>query len=392
MITGYCCNVHPGTTLQQVKQNLEKHSVEVKRICSPNDFLPVGLWLSKSTVDDLSGSDKAVLEFRDWLDQRGLIPFTINGFPYGDFHQEVVKTEVYRPTWADPSRLNYTIQLARIQRLLAGKQEFQSISTLPLGWPGENGSALTDQQPEFLKACAANLKSLAQTLAEQQQEFGVQTMVCIEPEPGCVIDTAQDIADFFGRYLLDGSEEENKILLRHIGVCHDICHSAVMFEDQDLAVQTYDSVGAKIGKVQVSSALSVAFAGGGHQQDMSKIEQLKTFSEPKYLHQTKVQRSNGEYVFHEDLGHALSSFSGESPENWRVHFHVPLFLERIGLLETTQHEITKLMRSLSDRDHAVAHFEIETYAWNVLPDRESIATDSLAGGIAKEIEWFRSVI
>ena len=33
------------------------------------------------------------------------MPFTFNGFPYGDFHQSVVKHRVYEPTWADAERL-----------------------------------------------------------------------------------------------------------------------------------------------------------------------------------------------------------------------------------------------------------------------------------------------
>ena len=33
-----------------------------------------------------------------------LLPFTFNGFPYGDFHSERVKDAVYRPDWAGDDR------------------------------------------------------------------------------------------------------------------------------------------------------------------------------------------------------------------------------------------------------------------------------------------------
>jgi len=70
---------------------------------------------------------------------------------------------------------------------------------------------------------------------------------------------------------------------------------------------------------------------------------------------------------------------------------VPLFLASIDdMVDTTQQEIAALMDSLSCRSHPVQHFEIETYAWNVLPDKGTHTGESLAHGIAKELSWFRA--
>lgn len=397
MIVGYCCNVHSGTSLGEVKANLEQHSLAVKSKISPDAPLPIGLWLSKATLTDVSREPALVLGFRDWLRERGLISFTFNGFPYGDFHQDVVKKDVYLPTWAEESRLRYTRTLAQIQRVLTRDWgddfQFQTISTLPLGWPTGNAGGFENQDPDFLGQCAGGLKQLASELHQFKEHDGVQTMVCIEPEPGCVLDTADDISRFFDQYLFDGTDKENDIIRQHIGVCHDICHSAVMFEDQEFAVKTYESVGAAIGKVQVSSAVKVAFAGNQSDSDQSKLEKLKTFSEPRYLHQTKVSIDGGqEFRFFEDLSEAIDDFDSTRPSEWRVHFHVPLFLDSIGPLETTQGDVVELMKALALRSHPVRHFEIETYAWNVLPDRESIGGSSLATGIAKEIQWYRDLL
>lgn len=395
MIVGYCCNVHPGTALEQVKANLDEHSTRVKAKHCPDELLPIGLWLSKSTLTDLATGGALVHDFRDWLIDRGLVPFTFNGFPYGDFHQDVVKKDVYLPTWAQDERLEYTLKLAQIQRTLLSsygeEYEFQTISTLPLGWPANHAATFDDLDQDFLQQCAVHLKSLAGQLHRDYEQTAVQTMVCIEPEPGCVLDTADDIGQFFDRYLFDGSENENDIVRRHIGVCHDICHSAVMFEDQRLAVKTYQSAGARIGKVQVSSAVKVKFAGDGSEDDRNKLEQLRTFSEPRYLHQTKValEGSGQEFRFFEDLSEALQTIDVNQRSQWRVHFHVPLFLESIGSLETTQSDVLGLKKALQAHSHPVRHFEIETYAWNVLPGRESLAGASLSDGIAREMAWYR---
>ena len=71
---------------------------------------------------------------------------------------------------------------------------------------------------------------------------------------------------------------------------------------------------------------------------------------------------------------------------WRVHFHVPIFLDSAGTLGTTQDQILEGLPLLSE--FGVKHFEVETYAWNVLPD--PLRSEDLAKGIARELEWLAS--
>ena len=85
MQTGYCGNVHPGKTIDEVKRNLTEHTLEVKSKVRPDQQMNVGLWLSATAARELDDRDR-LLEFRDWLAERELLPYTLNGFPYGDFH------------------------------------------------------------------------------------------------------------------------------------------------------------------------------------------------------------------------------------------------------------------------------------------------------------------
>ena len=117
MQIGYCGNVHPGRTIEEVKKNLAEYSIAVKRHVRPDQEMGIGLWLSATAARELDDQNK-LLSFRDWLAENGLIPFTLNGFPYGDFHQEIVKHDVYRPTWAEVERLDYTVRLAEILNML----------------------------------------------------------------------------------------------------------------------------------------------------------------------------------------------------------------------------------------------------------------------------------
>src|SRR5438034_10952623 len=87
---GYCTNVHAGADLETTRANLEKYALAVKRQVSPDSPMGVGLWLSANAAEKLLRERKTE-EFAAWLRKVGLVPYTFNGFPHGDFHQAVVK-------------------------------------------------------------------------------------------------------------------------------------------------------------------------------------------------------------------------------------------------------------------------------------------------------------
>src|SRR5262249_10818686 len=114
---GYCTNVHAGTDLAQTRANLERHALAVKRRFMADRPMGVGLWCAASAARQLL-EEQRMGEFASWLAAVGLVPYTLNGFPYGDFHQTVVKHQVYLPTWWEPARLEYTQDLIRVQHRL----------------------------------------------------------------------------------------------------------------------------------------------------------------------------------------------------------------------------------------------------------------------------------
>jgi hypothetical protein len=374
---GYCTNVHAGANWSSTRTSLEAHSVAVKRIFRPDAAMGIGLWFSNQSSEQLER--EGLDDFAGWLERQGLIPITLNGFPFGDFHQPVVKHEVYLPDWTKPARRQYTERLARLlHRILPGVAE-GSISTLPLAWGA-------DQSPSVLSACAEQLAEMAQALAKLESETGRLVYVCIEPEPGCALDTADDVILFFEDHLLRSRGATETILRRHLRVCHDVCHSVVMFEQQSTAIDAYARAGIEIGKVQVSSAVKMQLDALDLEQRRAAIAQLSAFREPKYLHQTMVRRAGEDSPrFYEDLDLALAAESAGALQGgeWRVHFHVPIFVDRFGALSTSQVEILECLDLLADA--RVQHFEVETYAWGVLP--QELQAANLSDGIAKEMSW-----
>ena len=374
----YCSNVHAGSNLEQTRENLQRFSCSVKSAFSPNAPMGIGLWLSNHTAASLANSPGNVEEFRQFLSDTGLQPFTFNGFPYGDFHQKVVKKSVYLPTWTEPERHAYTRNLIELICRF-NESSLLSISTLPLGWgrpPMARG---------HLAECGRQLRELATFLAQLEGEVGKRVVVCLEPEPGCALQFSRDVVAFFEEHLLQRNSEDS--IRRHIAVCHDVCHAEVMGESQRDVFATYQAAGIDVGKVQISSAVVIDFDEIADADRESALGQLNGFAEDRYMHQTTVQQEqDGPLVFFEDLPLAIAAVGDERPRGkWRVHFHVPIYLSRFGHLGASQAAIVDCVtacRGYSD----VNHFEVETYAWNVLPPE--LQQPDLATGIANEMKWF----
>lgn len=381
---GYCTNVHAGATLAATRENLERHALAVKRLVSPEKPMGFGLWLSASSAAELA-EPAAIDEFAGWLRDVGLVPFTMNGFPFGDFHQAVVKYDVYQPPWWDERRRDYTLRLADILCRLLPPEKPGTISTLPIAW--------RDPQPseEQRRKAAAHLVEVAQHLARLEAETGHWICLCLEPEPGAFFDRSRHVVRFFEQSVLPGGDEATK--RRHLGVCHDVCHAAVMFESQQTALEAYAAAGLRVGKLQVSSAIHAALDRLDEPGRREALGQLRGFAEDRYLHQTVVGgRLPGQEVLIDDLPQAIEQAEqGRQPPErpWRIHFHMPIYLASFGMLETTRSEIGPAVRAAIETTD-VRDFELETYAWGVLPTE--LQRDTLAEGIADEWRWFAELL
>lgn len=390
--TGYCTNIHAGIDLAAILQNLEKYSLPVRELAFPGKSLGVGLWIPNEAANDLTESNCERL--RETLHRLHLDPYTINGFPFGNFHQPVVKHKVYLPTWADSQRESFTQKLASILHRLLPENAVGSISTLPLGWGvSEDELAATKNlaankfDSELAIASGRHLRSMSEFLRQLESDTGRRIVVAIEPEPGCMLDTSEDICNFFDRHL---SDETNR---RYITVCHDICHAAVMNEPQNAVIERYIRNGLTIGKVQVSSAIEVRWDELDTETGKAALNQLHQFAEDRYLHQTGVVSAEGHFRLVDDLPSLLAETPSKPNDlRWRIHFHVPIFLEQFGYLSATRPDVLSCLTSLSKIPAAqrINHLEVETYAWSVLP--ESMRDRSLAQSIASELIWLEDQI
>ena len=173
----------------------------------------------------------------------------------------------------------------------------------------------------------------------------------------------------------------------HLGVCFDVCHQAVEFEDVAESIRAIDGEGIRINKVHVSCALELEHPR--HNADGRAA--LKRYVEPRYLHQTIARLPDGRHARAVDLTHDLINSPGEeflAADSWRVHFHVPVDAERIGPLRTTRDALRQALAAVAKLDYA-PHLEVETYTWEVLPGQDNL---DLVQGLSRELIATRELL
>ncbi len=391
----YCTNIHPGERWPEVRANLERFVLPVRERVAPERAFGIGLRLGAAAAADL-GRPAALARFRGWLGAHGLYVFTINGFPYGPFHGRPVKERVYLPDWLDPARLAYTDQLAEILAALLPEGEGieGTISTVPGAFaPNVTGSDDAARIADRLAAHAATLHRI-------REQTGRQIALALEPEPCCYLETATDAADFFEHHVFGAAGVERlqletqlpssvcgDILRRHLGVCLDTCHMAVEWEDPDEALGALERAGVRVAKLQISAGLQADFAGDPA-ADHDIADALRAFADSVYLHQVVERRVDGEFRRYLDLPDALDALrrSPGEPRDWRIHFHVPLFRERLGAFRSTQEYAAGMIRRFGQAPRT-AHWEVETYTWDVLP--AEFRAEGVVVAVARELRWVR---
>jgi hypothetical protein len=210
----------------------------------------------------------------------------------------------------------------------------------------------------------------------------------------CLLETTEEAARFFEAHLLSrggiarlaalsglaaGAAEE--AVQRHLGLCYDVCHAAVEFEDPAASLARLRRSGIGVHKLQLSSALRIP------RVDAAAVARLRPFDEGVYLHQVVERRADGRLARYPDLGDAFAAFDAAGgPCEWRVHFHVPVFRDDLGAFATTQPILREIL-ALHRREPISAHLEAETYTWDVLPPE--LRRADVADSIARELVWVR---
>jgi DNA-directed RNA polymerase subunit F len=386
----YSTLVHPGDTWEEMWESLRTYVPQVKARVSPNAPMGVSLRISHASAETLTHSPEDREALKAFLDANDLYLYTVNAFPYGPFKNQVVKLDVYEPNWSSQARANYTQQVAEILAEVSPPFVNPSIQSPPLAWKGKVTG------PDVVEAFAANIRQLAAYLHRLRGRTGRTVTLALEPEPACFLETTAETVAFFTQTLRSDASiaalaadlevstaEASEILHRHVGTVYDICHQAVEFEDISASLQSLVDNDISVFKLQEAAAVRIANV------TPATIEALREYADSVYLTQTHEMR-DGVLTRFLNLEDAFAAYEKDpsGQREWRIHFHVPVFLTELGEhFQTTRFAIEEAL-AFHKKNPLSAQLEIETYTWDVLP--EHLKTGDIVDYVVLELEWVKS--
>jgi len=382
----YCTNIHAGQSWQDIRASLDEYVPAIKSTVAQSQPMGIGLRLSGEAAA-VARQPEALASFRDQLSVLGAYVFTINAFPFGPFHGVRVKEDVYLPDWRDRERVAFTANSAAVLAGILPDGIEGSISTVPGAFKPNGRSS------EAVAAMARNLMMAVADLVDLKRRTGKHIALALEPEPCCFLETTDESIAFFEGALLKpetldmlggitgvGRSEAEILLRRHLGICYDVCHGSVEYEDTVAALDRLLAAGIAIPKIQLSAAMRIPAMTKG------LIDAVMRYNDGVYLHQSIV-RSGDNLSRHVDLPDAVTAFgAGQADGEWRIHCHVPVFLADLGEISSTRSDLVATLAALRQRTRS-SHLEVETYTWDVLPD--NVRTGSKSADIAREIAFCR---
>jgi hypothetical protein len=247
------------------------------------------------------------------------------------------------------------------------------------------------------EAATKNMVTVIENLIQIQKLTGKLLHLDIEPEPDGMLETGEEFIDWFENDLLRigipvikeklkiSAQHAEDIIKEHLRLCYDVCHFAIGYEPHKKIINEVLKRGIKIGKIQISAALKCKIS----ESDRKSIrENFENFNEPTYLHQVVAKTNAGKMLRYADLPEALKEIDNPLFEEWRAHFHVPIFTKSFDALSSTQDEIQEVLAI--QKEHPITnHLEVETYTWEVLPAELKLP---MQDSITRELQWVQQIL
>ena len=368
----YCTNIHRGESWAQTLQSLKDNTLAVRDRVAAGKPYAIGLRLGADAARELA-DPAALLAFQKWLDRESCYVFTINGFPYGQFHGARVKEQVYAPDWTTTERLDYTNRLFDLLAQLVPAGVDGSVSTVPVSFK----EFIHDERQ--VRAARENLWKCVEHIERISRRTGRALHLGLEPEPLCYLETSAEAAKFFDQMRADRPGDLR--LDEHLGVNYDCCHLGVEFEQPREALARLRQHHVKISKIHLSSALKV-------RPTAETRAALQAFADDIYFHQVIARSPDGVITRFRDLDVALAQPPTLNPhlsEEWRIHFHIPLHSRPTALFDTTADHLLGVLDEVRANPKLCSHFEMETYTWEVMPPE--MKKRSVVEQLVSEYEW-----
>lgn len=428
----YSTNVHPAETAQALDAVLTDHVAPISRKAFGDGVAAVNLRLGMAQTDELLGhpvlgststlSDEqlsappasACEAFIARLDALKLDVVSINAFPIRDFHAPRVKEQVYSPPWSDGGRSLYSYKIAKVlTHFMARPSVNRTVANISV--PTGVFKGLYPDSLEVHEQCAHWMTECVRELRRLERLTGRTVQLGLEPEPSTTGETCAEFIKYFEVILAVAREkfptqlgitraQSDDIIRRFVTINLDLCHQAVEYEDPVADLKLLRAAGITLGGIHISAALKLLEPA----QNTEAFAHLKALDEPRYLHQVIARLRDNQLVKFHDLpdlwnpkrlgNRTLADFA-----ELRCHFHVPLFAELQGPLQTTRDAVAPAVH-YALKEGLTNNFVCETYTWHVL---SALAQQSNAGattvigadgkpdisaGIVRELQWAQEML
>ena len=382
----YCSNIFKE---KKWKDLLNKLNIYIKNLKEnfKNKNTNISLCISNSLANEIK--DKYISKLETWLKNNDAYLSSINGFVYQTFHQKYIKDKIYYPDWTSIDRVTYTQNLINILNILIKHDHEGSISTSPISYTPWIKYRYNSY---ILFSASKNLTDVIKFLIQNTKK---NIHIDIEPEPHCTIESSKNFIHFFNAWLLPiskkyiqkdlniTSKKIETLTKKYIRICYDICHLSVNFEKHQNAIQRLKKNNIKIGKIQVSSALTFKMPQT-HIKKKDIIETLLTLKNSPFLHQTN-EKDKTNIKKYRDISYALKDFHKKENNEFKIHCHMPLYLKKYKNIDTTHDETEAALKLLLD-EIKIKHIEIETYTHSM------ISKTNQMNSIIKEYDWVINLI
>lgn len=375
----YGLNVYPGESARDHLDAILHRATIVRDAVAEGRPFGLGLRISAQAAEELDSVPGLIERWREAFSAEGMYAFTVNGFPYGRFHGARVKEQVYAPDWRMPERQEYTLRLARILSALLPEGATGSISTVPGSYRDFIGGEADERE------MAARVLACARALADVERRTGRRILLAFEPEPDCWMERGDSFIRWHQSLCSDADTKgDHDAVRRHVGLCLDLCHAAVVGEDVVAILNDCAAAGVAVAKIQISGALeSAAGAAAG--------SAWRAYEDPVYLHQVRKHRGARDAGRWPDLDAWRREYESGSKdavttggERLFAHVHVPVFWPGDEHSTNTAAEVPEdFWRRV--RAGASSHLEIETYTYSVLP--EPWRRQTIEENVIREWQW-----
>lgn len=389
-----------NTNIQKIDSIGELHdfvssSIEpFKRRISPYKAMALSLSVTQSILKTFHEDPKRAESFCRYLTERGLYVSSLDT-RFVPYHKRDRKQQLYHPNWLQDDRVRFTKWSGELLVKLMDRTEVGTIQTFAGVFHEEEGSS-----EDVKKAFTGALLRLVFHFHQLQRQHGKRIVICLKPAPFFTFENISTLLSFYSDQLFEegtkqlreafgfSADDAEEMIKNHVGICFDIGQLAATYHDPLSRIKQIQQSDLTTC-VQISSS-PVLFSPDNNQEGQDRFFRV---NQGRYLFPVSGRKEEGEKCYLDDVsklcGERLKEW--QSYAEWRAVNPLPLFLDQVKSLFTTQEYVDDFLDRVLPGDIPFQKLEIETRSWEFLPQevRRNEGITDVTDVMVKNVAWLQ---